>query len=126
MVLCHYGKVRFIVRNNALSVRGRFAATGVRRSQKSLFKAVAAALEPLESRQMLSAGDPIGSTTVTEVGVNERGGYVVHLEDQSLIQVGSVGTCGEMQIAFATFDAAGNNTSSNTIVLPTDLTNTGY
>src|SRR5258705_13855304 len=114
MVLCHYGKVRFIVRNNALSVRGRFAATGVRRSQKSLFKAVAAALEPLESRQMLSAGDPIGSTTVTEVGVNERSGFVAHLGEQSLIHGGNGGNRGEMQNSFSPFYAARNKTRRNT------------
>ena len=47
--------------NSALSVRGRRAAKDVLRSKKSLYKAVSAAIEPLEARQLLSAGSKLAS-----------------------------------------------------------------
>src|SRR5207248_11322784 len=78
---------------HALSSRGRKAARVLVRTQNQLKEAFKPVLEALEPRQLLSAGDQIGSTAINDLGTNERGGFVVRLADQSLIQVGSTGTC---------------------------------
>jgi uncharacterized delta-60 repeat protein len=109
----------FTVLNHARTFRDGREAKGLVRSQSLLKKAAAAVIEPLEGRQLLSAGEPIGSTTLTTVGEIDRGGYVVKLSDQSLVQVGITQVNSENVFAFTRFLANGSLVGSRTVALPT-------
>ncbi len=102
----------------ARTSRGSRGAKGGVRSQNMLRKALAAVIEPLEGRALLSAGDEL-SSTITDYDAFDRGGAITLLPDGKILQVGF--TNGDL-FTLTRFTAEGVLDASFTQPMPTLLT----